>query len=357
MRILIANPFGIGDVLFTLPLLQALREQDPEGFIGYLGNRRTTELIGAWPEVSWQAPFEFRTLSKQSRWRGWKELAGSARRIRQQRFDLLIDLSLGWAVGCAAFLAGVPRRIGLNYRDRGRFLTEKIRFTGFRNQPVGDTYLDLLPLIGFQRPRDPAFRMALDPKKEEAARAWLREQGVDDRSRLLGLVPGGGASWGSAARFKQWPPDRFAQVADELAQRHGADILLIGDQDDQPVCREVARAMRRTPKQIGPAPSIIFLAHAMKRCALVIGNDSGPMHLADAVGVKTLAIFGPVDASIYGPPGRGQGSSRKVAAHGLACRPCYRDFRFPPCPWDNACLKQLEPREIIRAAEEILGDS
>lgn len=354
MRILLANPFGIGDILFTLPLIQSLREQDPSGFVGYLDNRRTAELIATWPEISWQMPFEFRAISKHSWKAGWTELRRSAEQIRKQHFDLLIDLSLGWPVGCAAWLAGVRRRVGLDYRKRGFFLTEKIPFSGFRNQAVGDTYLDLLPQIGFQRPQSPQMRMALSPDLETAAAALL-ENGSDSSQRFLGLVPGGGVSWGPMARFKQWPADRFAQVADDLAGRYHWEVVLFGDQGDQPICQEVARAMKHKSRVIAPAPSLPLLAHLLKRCALVIGNDSGPMHLADAVGVKTVAIFGPVDASVYGPPGEGRGSPRRVVTHGLPCRPCYRDFRFPPCPWDNACLKELPVSQVLEAAYEIIA--
>jgi ADP-heptose:LPS heptosyltransferase len=100
-------------------------------------------------------------------------------------------------------------------------------------------------------------------------------------------------------------------------------------------------------------PSLLLLAGLLKRCALVIGNDGGTMHLASAVGTRTVSLFGPVDSSVYGPyPPR---PIHRVVSLGLACRPCYRSFRFPPCPWDNRCLKELPVEQVLEAANALLA--
>ena len=94
------------------------------------------------------------------------------------------------------------------------------------------------------------------------------------------------------------------------------------------------------------------LAGILKRCLLVIGNDSGPMHLAASMGTATVSIFGPVDASVYGPVNpRG-----RVVLKGLACRPCYQSFRFPPCPWENGCLRLLPESEVLKAVDELMEE-
>jgi len=169
---------------------------------------------------------------------------------------------------------------------------------------------------------------------------------------MAGIVPGGGASWGPNAVYKQWPPERFARMADHLARR-GLQILLIGDAQEISLCRQVADRISVPPAFIVQVPSLLLLAGLLKRCRVVVGNDGGTMHLASAVGTPTVSIFGPVDASVYGPtPG---GNTHRVVSKGLACRPCYQRFRFPPCPWDNACLKKLEVEPVLQAVDEILG--
>lgn len=355
MRTLVVNPFGIGDVLFSLPLLHALRDRDPDGFLGLLCNRRTEELAAGWSFLDWRSVFEkdeFRWAWRRSKREGIQTLARIVRQVRGERFDLLVDLSMGWQIGLAALLAGIPRRVGFDFRGRGRFLTDRLPVNGFHDQPVAEYYLDLLQLLELPRPSSPRLELELPAGTDSQVEAYLRSLKIPPDDRLIGMVPGGGASWGPHAVFKQWPPERFARVADDLSHRYGARILLIGDSEEAPLCREVTSTMTSPAGLAIQVPSLMLLAGLLKRCELVVGNDSGPMHIAAAVGAKTVSIFGPVDGSIYGPfPA---GPIHRVVAKGLACRPCYQGFRFPPCPWDNACLKQLEAAEVTRAAGELL---
>ena len=356
MRILIANPFGIGDVLFSLPMVRSLRQALPDAHLGYLCNRRTTDLVSSWPELNWSVVFEkdeFRKNWKRSRMEGIRWLRDLIGQVRQQRFDLLLDLSLGWHLSFAALLAGIPKRIGFDFRRRGRFLTHRLPISGFHTQPVSGYYLELLRPLGIAPQKPQIYLMDLPKGARERAETYLRERGIDPNKPLVGMVPGGGASWGPNASYKHWPAERFAQVADSIADKHQAEILLIGDSSETTLCQEVAKAMRRQPKTALQAPSLILLAPLLERCRLVVGNDGGTLHLASVVGTPTVSIFGPVDGSVYGPYPIGK--NNRVVSKGLACRPCYQEFRFPPCPWNNACLKQLEVAPVLEAVHELLG--
>lgn len=355
MRILIANPFGIGDVLFTLPLLQAIRSQKPSAFIGYLCNRRTDELTALFPELDGHRPFELRAAWRRSKKEGLEQVRDSIRWAREGNFEILLDLSLGWHTGFVAWAAGIPQRIGFDYRGRGRFLTQRIPLEGFHRGPIPEEYLDLLPKLGLQRPARPGLRLNLSSQAAALAEEQLRSLGIGAGETVLGIVPGGGASWGANARFKQWAPDRFAQIANRMAEQHGLRPVLLGDAEEAPLLEEVSHGMSTRPVTVAPAPSLLLLAGLLQRCRLVVGNDSGPMHLACAVGTRTLSIFGPVDASVYGPYCRAEEERfHRVALHGLACRPCYQNFRFPPCPWDRACLSGLTTEEVFQEADELL---
>lgn len=355
MRTLIANPFGIGDVLFSYPLVQAVRKADPNGFLGFLSNRRTAEIIGAWKELDWRAVFEkdeFRAAWRRFPREGLAYLRATVAEIRRQRFDTLLDLSLGWQYGLAGLLAGIPQRIGFDFRDRGRFLTHRLRIRGFHSQPVADYVLDLLPLLGLPRPVGTDVQMELPEEARVRAAEHLRAQGVA-AGRLVGIVPGGGSSWGPNAVFKQWPPERFAEVADALSQSAGATVLIFGDPAESELCARVAAAMRPShPKLQVQLPSLLVVAGLLQRCSLVVGNDGGAMHLAALVGARTVSIFGPVDPSVYGPFSHRAG--HRVVTQGLVCQPCYQGFRFPPCPWDNRCLKQLATEQVLEQANALL---
>ena len=369
MRILIANPFGLGDVLFTLPLLQAIRFQKPSAFIGYLCNRRTDELTALFPELDCHRPFELRSTWRRSKKEGWREAHDSIQWIKEKKIEILLDLSLGWHAGFVAWAAGVPDRIGFDYRHRGRFLTQRIPLEGFHREPIPEEYLDLLPGIGLQRPLRlrlkeaspgasalrPGLRLNLPSQSASLSEEHLRSLGIEAGEGILGMVPGGGASWGANARFKQWAPERFAKIGNQLAERHGLRPLLLGEAEEAPLLKEVSSRMSGRPVTLAPAPSLLLLAGILQRCRLVVGNDSGPMHLACAVGTRTLSIFGPVDASVYGPyPRTEEERFHRVALRGLACRPCYQNFRFPPCPWDRACLSGLSTDTVFQEADELL---
>lgn len=354
MRVLIANPFGIGDVLFSLPLVRAVRAAAPGAFIGYFCNRRTEELVASWPEIDWHHPFEkdeFRRRWKNSKRDGFRFLSGTLGALRQRRFDLLLDLSMGWHAGFAGLLCGIPKRAGFDFRGRGRFLTDAVPLKEF-SHPVADHYLDLLQPVGIPRPDRISWDLALSEEADRSARYYLQRNKLEGEA-LAALVPGGGASWGPNARFKQWPPERFAKVADHLARQHRLEILLLGDASEEPLCREVAARMSSPPRLIVQVPSLLLLASLLKRCRIVVGNDGGLLHLAEGAGAPTVSIFGPVNASVYGPVP--DSPPHRVVAKTLACRPCYREFRFPPCPWDNACLKELDVGPVLKAAEELLA--
>ncbi len=358
MRTLIVNPFGIGDVLFSLPLVRALRQSFPDSHLGYLANRRTEELVAAWPELNWRLTLEndeFRSAWRLSKAEWLLFLRLLIRQVHQENFQVAIDLSLGWQMGLACWGAGIPRRIGFNFRGRGRFLTDSLPLEGFHIQPVPVYYLDLLRFLQVNPPQEISSTLALPEEALSRTEEYLKAQQVMRDNRLVGILPGGGASWGPWAPFKQWPPERFAEVADRAAARSGAKILLIGSQKEEPLCRAVAQSMKSPAPLILRAPSLMVLAGVLKRCDLVIGNDSGPMHLAQSVGTPTVTLFGPVDPSVYGPfPPQ---PIHRVISLGLVCRPCYRGFRFPPCPWDNACLRQLETSAVLAPVEALLKGS
>lgn len=356
MRILIANPFGIGDVLFSLPLIDAIREADPQGALGFLCNRRTEELVAASGLVDWCLVFEkdeFKAAWRRSKRQALRQLSQLFREIQRQRYDAFVDLSLSGQYGLGAFLAGIPRRVGFHFHRRGRFLTHRIPVDGFHDRPISEYYLDLLPLLGLPRPARIRFSYRLPPTALTQAQRYLESQGISVSDRLVGIVPGGGASWGPNARFKQWAPERFAFVADDLADRWKVQPLLVGDVRETSLCQQVADRMKGKAIWAIGIPSLLVLAGILKRCDLVVGNDGGVIHLAASVGTRTVSIFGPVDGSVYGPVVPDERIHR-VVAKGLACRPCYQGFRFPPCPWDSACLKRLEVSQVLEAAESLL---
>ncbi len=357
-RILIVNPFGIGDVLFTTPLVRAIRRAFPGSYLTYLCNRRTEKILQHNPNLDELVVYEkdeFIQRWRQS-WRsGVRALVELLRHIWSARFDLAIDLSLGERYGLVLRVMGIPRRIGFDYRGRGRFLTERLAIDGYQDCHVVEYHCRLLRFIGVNA-LDPTLELLIGEAEERWTEQILRAQGLSGTEPLIGIVPAGGASWGLDAPFRRWHMEGFARVGDALARRFGARILLFGEATDRSVCEAVARRMREPAINLSGQTDVGQFVSLLGRLALVICNDGGPLHLAVSRGVKTVSVFGPVDPTVYGPYPPDERRHRVMKRDELPCRPCYHRFKLPPCPYDRACLTTIEVEDVIEECVALLEE-
>jgi ADP-heptose:LPS heptosyltransferase len=222
---------------------------------------------------------------------------------------------------------------------------------GFQGRHVVEYYVELLRQIGI-RLNDRSFelaQLAADRTAVAPRVAALRAGG----RRLIGLVPAGGVSWGSEAAFRRWSKDGFVFVARSLIERHGARIAIFGEPRDQAACREIAQAIGPAAEDLSGQTNLGQFVSLIAACDLVIANDGGPIHIAASQRVPTVAIFGPVDPVVYGPYPR-LPMHQFVFKTDLPCRPCYHQFRLPPCPYERACLRELLPDDVLAACERAL---
>jgi ADP-heptose:LPS heptosyltransferase len=356
-RILIVNPFGIGDVLFTTPLIRALRRAFPESRLGYLCNRRTEPVLRNNPHLDELFIYEKDEVVRlwRSSWgKGVAELGGLLRRLHQAKFHLVVDLSLGERYGLILKLLGAARRIGFNYRKRGRFLTERLLIDGYHDDHVVEYYRRLLWFMGIHLV-DGSLELPVSDEDERWTEQWLQERGLDQDQLLVGIVPAGGVSWGIDAPFRRWSFEGFAAVGDALIERCEAQVILFGEESDRSICQTVARLMKHPAIDVSGQTTLEQFVSLLGRLGLVICNDGGPLHLAVSQGVKTVSIFGPVDPVVYGP--HGPTTHHQVVTKPLPCRPCYHQFKLPPCPYERACLTTIGPAEVVEVCTNLLRDT
>ena len=358
-RILIINPFGIGDVLFTTPLIRAVRRAFPESRLGYLCNRRTEHILRTSPQLDELYVYEkdeLVQLWRTSPWDAFHQFSGLLRKIWHGGFDVVIDLSLGERYGFILKLLGVRRRVGFDYRRRGRFLTERMPIDGYHDVHVIEYYRKFLRFIGI-RLVDASTELCVSAEDDRWARQWLREHQLDniDQHLLVGMVPAGGVSWGVSAPFRRWSIDGFAAVGDALVKHYGATLILFGEPSDTSICKTVARLMKHPAIDLSGQTTLGQFVSLLAHLGLVICNDGGPLHLAVSQRVRTVSIFGPVDPNVYGPHPR-SAEHQVVFREGLPCRPCYHQFKLPPCPYERACLTKIEPEEVLEACAALLSD-
>ncbi len=200
--------------------------------------------------------------------------------------------------------------------------------------------------------KDNTLDLQVNPADDLRAKNLLAALRVEEKDLVIGISPGAGGSWGREAGYKHWPALKFAQVADRLINQLKAKVILFGDDTEHPIADIIINAMRNKPIDLTGKIGLDLLPAVINNLELFICNDGGPMHIAVALGVKTVSIFGPVSEVVYGPyPDR---KNHVVLAWGGACRPCYRNFRMPPCERDKECLRSIGVDDVCASAEKLI---
>ncbi len=338
-------------MLFTYPLIDSIKAYNPDIQIGYVCNRRTFSLLQAKKEIERLFVYEkdeHKNLSQKCKSAALRYVRDFYEDIRKEHYDAVFDLSLNFYFSLLCWALGVRERIGLNYKNRSLFLSKKVPLIGYEGRHVIEYYLDLLKERNI--PATEKYpRLDIPGKDIEWARQFLAANGIHESRRLIGLVPGGGASWGAAAECKRWSKESYAKLADNLIENFSADIILLGDESETPLCAQVQALMHRKTYSACGRSTILQYAALARLCRLVIVNDGGPLHIAAAAGAKTVSIFGPVDETVYGPYSY---QRHAVVTSDVFCRPCYRRFKKAACS-HMKCLGDISVDRVIAAARNL----
>jgi ADP-heptose:LPS heptosyltransferase len=271
--------------------------------------------------------------------------------IKKEGFDICLDFSLDHRYSLFAKLMGIGKRVGFNYKGRGRFLTRLFDIDGYHSKHVVDYYLELLKFIDVPV-KDRQMLLAVSPENETRAKNLFASVGIEEKDLVIGIAPGAGGSWGKDAAYKHWPALKFAQLANRLIDNFGAKIVILGDESERQIAEVMVHAMRNKPIDLTGRTGLDILPAVIKNCNLLITNDGGPMHIAVALGVKSVSIFGPVSELVYGPyPGKW---THIVLKWDMLCRPCYKNFRLPVCDKDKQCLRAISVDSVFNAAVRLL---
>lgn len=335
-RILVKEVNWLGDLVMTVPALRALRRAFPHARLAVLVRQ---ELASFFDGTRW--------IDEVIGYRVRRSLAGLADRrrvvagIRRDRFDLAILFPRSFEAALWARLAGVPWRVGYVADRRGPLLTHRaVRDDAVLRQHQVHDYLHLLRatlgIVG-----DPAASAVdVEPRHRASMDAWLAAH-RRRRGPLLALAPA--AAYGPA---KEWPAARWTALADRLGERHGAECVLIGAPSERARCAEIAAATRQGALVAAGETSVGQMMALLARCDGFAGNDSGAAHVAGALGLPTVALFGSTDPQRTAPPG----GRTRVLYHRLDCSPCMaRTCRFG----HYDCLKRIDVDEVERALLEV----
>ncbi|HZS12447.1 MAG TPA: lipopolysaccharide heptosyltransferase II [Nitrospirales bacterium] len=301
-RILIIKPSSLGDIVHAMPAVAALRRALPAAEITWLVKRQ-------WAPIVERAEGVDRIWPVDGGWLRWLR-SGSA--LRGARFDVAVDLQGLFRSGLMAWLSGAPRRIGFAAGREGSpwFYRERVTVPTTEMHAV-DRYLLVAAALGADVSK-PVWHLRETDDDRERVAATLREAGLA-AGRWIAVAPSG--RWPT----KRWPLQRFAEVADALHHAGVARVALIGAPDDLPLLKEMEACMRTTPAILAGAVDVGRLPALLRSAAVLLTNDSGPMHVAAAVGTPVVAVFGPTSAVRTGPYGDGH----VVLSADVSCRPCF----------------------------------
>jgi len=358
-RILLIKPDHLGDLLLATPALAALRRARPEA--------RIVALVGPWARLMWahspdldglaELPFPgferaaprggppFARLA-----RPYLLLAKYALLLRRERYDaaLILRDDHWWGAALAA-LAGIPRRVGHAHPLCAPLLSDALPYAP-REHVSRQGLAAVERLVGTGGPGDrgtgtPPLRFAPGPADQGWAGAWVAAR-LAPGERLVVIHPGTGGP------TKHWPEEHWPIVADALAEMPGVRLLLTGGPGEAGLVDRIAAGMRRPPLTLAGQTSVGQLAALLGRAALVLGVDSGPLHIAVSQGAPTIHLFGPSDYERFGP--WGDSARNLVLRAGLFCSPC---GVFAACPRGTAgpeCMALIAPETVVVAARGLL---
>jgi heptosyltransferase II len=341
-RVVVRGANWVGDAVMTVPALRELRRVLPRA--------RLTLATRPWAEgIFAGADFVDEMISVDDR-RGAGGFVSQVSAWRAGRFDLAIIFPNAFAPALVAFAARVPFRLGHRTDGRGPLLTHAVpppEWRGRRHEVF--YYLNLVAeleraltgatTVGERAPR-PDLRIS-EARGAEAAEI-LKSRGADTTRPLVALCPGS-----TNSRAKRWPAERFAALADRLIEQAGAEVLLVGAREELGVTREVAGLMRREPIVLTGETDLAQSAAVLSLVALLVTNDTGPAHLASALGRPTLVIFGPTNPATTRP----FAASAEIVRRPPDCAPCMlRD-----CPIDHRCMTAITAEEVTARALALLG--
>ena len=320
-NILVRATNWVGDAVMSLPALRAIRERFPKARIAILAKPSVADLYARESFTD-----EIMVYDLQSPWR-------MGRHLRSRQFDCAILLQNAFEAAWIAWLAKIPTRIGYKRDGRQLLLTRAVDVPKPGEIPRHERfyYLELLRRAGLIDALPASDVIKLQGRTAPVGR------------RVIGVSPG--AAYGTA---KRWIPERFAEAAGALAEARGASIALFGTKSERALCDEVAQHLtgRQVTNYAGETTLAQFIDLAAA-CELFLTNDSGSMHIASALGVPTVAIFGATDDTTTGPTGL----NARVVRQPVDCSPCL----LRECPIDHRCMTRVSADRVVQEALQLLS--
>ncbi|MCX5706298.1 MAG: lipopolysaccharide heptosyltransferase II [Candidatus Omnitrophica bacterium] len=339
-RILIVRTDRIGDLLLSTPVIKAMRQAYPNAYITMMVSPYTKEIVEGNPYLD-----EVITYDKDEKHKSWARSVRFARNLKKKRFDLSIILHPTNRAHLIAYLAGIRKRVGYD-RKMGFLLTDRIKYTKQRGEKHELEYnLDLLRYLNIEA-GDKGLFIPIKDESEKWVDNLFRQEGIRVEDKLLIIHPG------ASCPSRIWPAQNYAAVADKLSQRYGFKIFILAGPQllDSKAAEDVIKYMRSPAVNLARKTSLSQATSLIKRCKLLISADTGPVHIATAVGTPQVVIFGRNQPGLsplrWGPTSE----KHRILHKTVGCIECLAHN----CQKQFACLNAITVDEVVSAADSIL---
>lgn len=348
-RILIIRLSAIGDVLRVLPALEVIRKNYPGSYIGWVVEEPARDILEAHPDIDELFIFPKKSIVKKLKsiknsGEALKDFSGFMKKIREKKFDMVIDFHGLFKSGIISYLSGAPERIGFT-----REFTKELNFV-FNNRrfPVlsskmnrVDRNLMLLEGMGLDTNHKAPPLHIPDDILEETER-FFRQNRIDRKRPVIAVHPGTSPT----TPYKRWDPYRYAVVADSIIENSAAQIVYTWGGREIDIVKEIIGLMKYRAIVAPETRSLCHLAAIFKNCDLYLGSDTGPMHLASFTGIPVVAIFGPTNHRVNEPY---SGTPHIIVRNDIDCSPCRKTY----CSRRD-CMKGITEEKVIMAVNIML---
>lgn len=314
-KILLIRLSSLGDVVLTTPAIRAVRTHFPEAYIAMLVAKQSADVLRENPHLN-----EIITFDRLAKDKDTGEMLRVIRHLRERKLTVAIDLQRKFRTELLMYFSGATERVG-----KGRLCTVRVQEQG--NKHATAHYFDLLHAVGIPA-SDQRLELFLAESERIDAASRLDTAGVSETALKVGLFPGAG--W----KLREWMPERFAAIGDRLVAQFNANVLVFGGQKETELVQTVVDLMDAPAIPFAGNLQIRQLAAYIQQCDLFLTNDTGPMHIAAAVGTPTVSLFGPGNHIRFQP----LGTMHQTIRHAVPCSPCKQ---FTDKCKDNICMKGI----------------
>ncbi len=339
-RILIIQTAFLGDVVLTIPLIMAVKKAFPDSYLSVMVIPAVKEILENNPAIN-----EIIVFDKKGQDQSGSAFWQLVRKIKAHNFNVVLLPHRSFKSVWLCFLARIPKRIGFTTSEGSFLLTDRVPYKKARNVHEIDRNLDLLEPLGVKDKKSTIF---IDPGPDAVKYALelFNDYEIKASSLVIGINPG------SVWPTKRYATEKYAALADRLIKELKATVIIIGSPADAPVADKMAHEMHETAINLAGRSSILQMAAIMKRFNLLVSNDSGAMHIAVALGVPVVAIFGPTTQDLGFYP---YSIKDIVVEKDLPCRPCGKHGGLQ-CPKKNfLCMKLITITDVFNAVKRRLS--